>query len=165
MLFEDSIGRPIWLASGEGTGAVLEYKTRINKRMKTHAEFRSRKFPPYEGEQEQINPGLWGKRLAEYLKEKLDGLGIETKGIIIEDWGCLLPVKNESFDLSVACGHQYGDDDVFLCFIEPSRPVIQKLFRKIDTTQEINRLSEALEKILASDPDIQDLRWLENPGG
>jgi len=35
--------------------------------MKTQVEFRSSKFPPYEGEQEQINPGLWGKRLAEYL--------------------------------------------------------------------------------------------------
>ena len=33
--------------------------------VKTQVEFRSRKFPPYEGEQEQINPGLWGIRLAE----------------------------------------------------------------------------------------------------
>ena len=33
--------------------------------MKTQVEFRSDKFPPYEGEEEQINPGLWGKRLAE----------------------------------------------------------------------------------------------------
>ena len=33
--------------------------------MKTQVEFRSSKFTPYEGEQEQINPGLWGKRLAE----------------------------------------------------------------------------------------------------
>ncbi len=33
--------------------------------MKTQVEFRSSKFPPYDGEHEQINPGLWGKRLAE----------------------------------------------------------------------------------------------------
>jgi len=33
--------------------------------MKTQVEFRSSKFPPYEGAQQQINPGLWGKRLAE----------------------------------------------------------------------------------------------------
>jgi hypothetical protein len=39
--------------------------------MKTQFEFRSSKFPPYEGEEEQINPGLWGKRLAEYLVKKL----------------------------------------------------------------------------------------------
>ena len=46
--------------------------------MKTQVEFRSAKFPPYEGEQEQINPGLWGKRLAEYLVQQLAARGIET---------------------------------------------------------------------------------------
>jgi hypothetical protein len=43
--------------------------------MKTQVEFRSSKFPPYEGEQEQINPGLWGKRLAEYFVRKLSEKG------------------------------------------------------------------------------------------
>ena len=130
--------------------------------MKTHIqfEFRSNKFPPYEGEQEQINPGLWGKRLAEYVKEKLTPYGIETGVIVTEDWGCLLPVQNEAFALAVACGHQDGDDDEFLCFIEPSTRVIRKWFRKIDTTQDVGRLSTALEKIFTSDPDIRELRCL-----
>jgi len=55
--------------------------------MKTQVEFRSSKFPPYEGEEEQINPGLWGKRLAEYLVQKLTEKGIKTEEIIGEDWG------------------------------------------------------------------------------
>ena len=55
--------------------------------MKTQVEFRSSKFPPYEGEQEQINPGLWGKRLAEYFVRKLSEKGIKTEEIIAEDWG------------------------------------------------------------------------------
>lgn len=38
--------------------------------MKTHVEFRSDKFSAYEGEEEEINPGIWGKRLVEYLIEK-----------------------------------------------------------------------------------------------
>jgi hypothetical protein len=128
--------------------------------MNTHVEFRSNKFPPCEGEQEEINPGLWGKRLAEYLKEKLADLGIETGDIVTEDWGCLIPVANKTFELWLGCGHQYGDDDVFLCFLEPSKPMIRKLFKKIDTTQEVTRLSQALEKILASDSDIREVRWL-----
>jgi len=44
--------------------------------MKTQVEFRSSRFPPYDGEEEQINPGLWGKRLAEYL-------GAEALGTLI----------------------------------------------------------------------------------
>jgi hypothetical protein len=50
--------------------------------MKTQVEFRSSKFPPYEGEQKQINPGLWGKRLADYFVRKLFEKGIKTEEII-----------------------------------------------------------------------------------
>jgi hypothetical protein len=55
--------------------------------MKTQLEFKSDKFPQYDGEEDQINPGLWGKRLAEYLAQKLKAEGFETTGIIAEDWG------------------------------------------------------------------------------
>jgi len=44
--------------------------------MKTQVEFKSSKFPPYDGEEDQINPGLWGRKLAEYLVEKLADLDI-----------------------------------------------------------------------------------------
>jgi hypothetical protein len=47
--------------------------------MKTQVEFRSAKFPPYEREQEQINPGLWGKRLAEYFVQKLTEKGLRPR--------------------------------------------------------------------------------------
>jgi hypothetical protein len=56
------------------------------KAMKTFVEFRSKKFPPYEDEEELINPGLWGKRLAEYLVQKLSKRSIKTEEIIAEDW-------------------------------------------------------------------------------
>jgi hypothetical protein len=45
--------------------------------MKTQVEFRSNKFPPYEREQERTNPGLWSKRLAEHLVQKLSEKGIK----------------------------------------------------------------------------------------
>ena len=130
--------------------------------MKTQVEFRSAKFPAYEGEEEQINPGLWGKRLAEYLVEKLAQKSIGTEGIIAEDWGYYIPVKNEGFRLGVCCGHQNGDDDEFLCFTDPSAPVIRKLFRKIDATPQLTRLRDALEQILSSDPEIREVRWIES---
>lgn len=51
--------------------------------MRTRVEFRSSKLPPYEGEEEQINPGLWGRRLAGWLKVKLGGLGIQATEIVM----------------------------------------------------------------------------------
>src|SRR6478736_10160924 len=122
--------------------------------MKTQVEFRSNKFPPYDGEEEQINPGLWGKRLAEYFVQKLAEKGIEADPIIAEDWGWYVPIKNEGFRLALCCGHQDGDDDEFLCFTDPSGPIIRKLFKKIDATEQLGRLVAALEKVLSSDPEI-----------
>ena len=129
--------------------------------MKTQVEFRSSKFSPYEGEEEQINPGLWGKRLAEYLVQKLAEKGIQTEEMIAEDWGWYVPVRNEGFRLALCCGHQNGDDDEFLCFTEPSTPVVKKFFKTLDATSQLARLTEALQQILDSDPDIYEVVWVE----
>lgn len=129
--------------------------------MKTHAAFRSKKFPPYDGEEDQINPGLWGKRLAEYLVDKLKSHNIETEEIIAEDWGWYIPIKNEGFRLAICCGHQDGDDDEFLCFTDPATPIIRKLFKKFDATQQLTCVVTAMEKILSSDPEITSVKWTE----
>jgi hypothetical protein len=127
--------------------------------MKTQVEFRSSKFPPYEGEEDEINPGLWGKRLTEYLASELAKKGIDTDEMTVEDWGCYLPVRNEGFALALCCGHQYGDDDQFLVFTEPSTPKVKKLFRTIDAEPQLTRVLDALRKILESDTDIREIVW------
>ena len=131
--------------------------------MKTQVEFRSAKFPPYEGEEEQINPGLWGKRLAEFLVIKLSEKGIKTEDIIAEDWGWYIPIQNDGFRLAICCGHQDGDDDEFLCFTDPGTPVVKKLFKRIDATAQLTVLTDAMQQIFSSDPDIRDVVWTE-PG-
>ena len=130
--------------------------------MKTQVEFRCAKFPPYAGEEEQINPGIWGKRLAEYLVQKLSEKGIKTEEIIAEDWGWYIPIQNEGFRLAICCGHQDGDDDEFLCFTDPSTPVVKKFFKKIDATAQLVRLTEAMRQIFSSDSEIRDVVWTES---
>ena len=129
--------------------------------MKTQVEFRSSKFPPYEGEEAEINPGLWGKRLAEFWVRKLAEQGIAAETIIAEDWGYYIPIRNEGFKLALCCGHQNGDDDEFLCFTDPSTPRLRKFFKTIDATEALTRLTGAMQTILSSDPDIKDVRWTE----
>src|ERR1044071_6893948 len=131
--------------------------------MKTFVELRSDQFPPYDGEEEQINPGLWGKRLAEYLVSGLAQKGIETGEMIAEDWGWYVPVQIDGLRLAVCCGHQSGDDDEFLCFTDPGTPIVKKLFKRVDITPQLGRLTQALEQILASDPQIRDIVWSEPP--
>ena len=127
--------------------------------MKTQVEFKSDKFPPYEGEEEEINPGLWGKRLAEYLQVKLPLHGINVTCIGPEDWGWMVELANEEFPLWIGCGHQDGTNNEFLCFIEPSKPVVRKGFKNIDTTAQVSRVSDGLAKILESDSAIRDINW------
>jgi len=129
--------------------------------MKTQVEFRSTKFPPYEGEEEEINPGLWGKRLTEHLARELAARGIETEEMAVEDWGCYLPIRNEGFRLVLCCGHQDGDDDQFLVFTDPSTPRVKKFFRTIDATPQLTRLLDALRQILESDPAIREIIWCD----
>ncbi|HWZ93965.1 MAG TPA: hypothetical protein VNW30_02125 [Opitutaceae bacterium] len=127
--------------------------------MKTHVEFRSSAFPAYEGEEAKINPGLWGKRLAEFLQKKLKEEKISTEEIHFEDWGVALPIKNEDFPLWIGCGHDQEYEDGFLCFIEPSKPTIRRWLRKIDTTPKISRIADALDRILRGNPQVRDIRW------
>lgn len=129
--------------------------------MKTQVEFRSSKFPPYDGEEDQINPGLWGKRLAEYLAKNLDNKGIVTQEMIAEDWGWYVPMQIDGIKLAICCGRQNGEDDEFLCFTDPGKPVVKKLFRKTDITPQLTRLTEALNQILSADPEVRNIVWTE----
>ncbi len=127
--------------------------------MKTQVQFRSDKFPPYENEEEEINPGLWGRRLAEYLVTNLKEKGIPIEEPIAEDWGYYIPIENKGFRLAICCGHQDGDDDEFLCFTEPSTPTVKKLFKKIDASLQLEEIAKAMNEIFSSDSEIRELEW------
>jgi len=129
--------------------------------LKTFVEFQSSKFPPYEGEEEEINPGLWGRRLAEYFMSELPKHGVEPDEIISEDWGYYLPIRSVGTKHALCCGHQYGDDDEFQCFTDPQQPLTKRLFKKIDATAELTSLVSAVDKILTSDPDVSAIVWRE----
>lgn len=122
-------------------------------------EFLSDQFPPYDGEEEHINPGLWGQRLAEYLQAALPLEGIVVNGISPEDWGWMVELEHPDFPLWIGCGHQCGEDHEFLCFIEPSTPFVRKWFKKMDTREPVGRVVAALETILETNPEIRDIRW------
>jgi hypothetical protein len=87
--------------------------------METHVVFRSDRFPPYDGEVDQINPGRYGKRFADFLQRGLIEKGFQAGEPVAEDWGWIVAIRNNAFGLWIGCGNydQYPDDG-FLCFIE-----------------------------------------------
>jgi hypothetical protein len=130
--------------------------------MRTHVEFRSDKFPSYEDDVEGVNwkSGIYGKRLADYIVERLPQHGIEVARHLAEDWGWYIEIKHDGgFTLSVGCGHYQEYKNGFLCFVEPSKPVIRKWFKKIDTSSSIKKITSALDTILTGDREIIAIRW------
>jgi hypothetical protein len=67
--------------------------------VRTHVEFASTEFPAYESEDEEVNPGRFGKRLAEWLATTLPAHGFTVTGIDAEDWGWRVELENETFPL------------------------------------------------------------------
>jgi hypothetical protein len=129
-------------------------------KLRTHVEFRSAKFPAYPGEEEEINPDLWGKRLAEYLRDKLPQQGIQTEEIYAEDWGWIVEIAHPDVPVWIGCGRYQEYPDGYLVFITPSKPAVTKfLFKKINMVPTITQIADALDKILSSDPEIYGLRW------
>ena len=127
--------------------------------MKTHVEFRSDKFPPYESEEHDINPGRYGKRVAEFLSVGLRSHGFEPEELIAEDWGWVVPIRNDGFKLWIGCGNYEEYPDGFLCFIEPHEPMIRKLFKKIDTQARVEALQKATDAVLAEGAGVRDKKW------
>jgi hypothetical protein len=129
--------------------------------MKTHVEFHSDQFPPHAGEDDAVNPGLYGKRLAEFLVRELKLKGFEPLQPLAEDWGWVIPIRNEGFRLWIGCGHYEEHRDAFLCFIEPHKPAIRKfpLLRKIETSKRVGELRQTIDEILAAHPSVREKRW------
>lgn len=129
--------------------------------MKTYVEFRSSRFPPYEDGSDEVNPGVFGKRLAEFMKEGLARKGLKPDEIIAEDWGYIIPLENDRFNLWVGCANIDETVDRFLCFIEPDRPVVYRywFFGKIDTTQVVEKVHRAMDEWLTEHDGVFEKKW------
>jgi hypothetical protein len=130
--------------------------------MRTHVEFTSSEFPAYPGEEEKINPGIFGKRLTEFLAENLPAHGFKVLGIGAEDWGWMVEIENQEFSLWVGCANYDESKKEFQCFIEPSKPFVRKWFSKIETGPTVEKLAAALETVLLQSGKVFGLRWLSD---
>jgi hypothetical protein len=59
--------------------------------------FTSLLFKIEPGEDEEINPGRYGRRLSIWLKKQLEGRGHSIEPIINEDWGRCLMCSRDPF--------------------------------------------------------------------
>jgi hypothetical protein len=127
--------------------------------MLTYVEFRSEAFPPYDNEAEEVNPGRFGKRLAEYLSHELLRRGEKVGELFTEDWGWVVPIENENFELWIGVGNYEEYPDGFLCFIEPHTEHVRKFLKKIPTRERVEALQQNVNAALLAHAGVRDLKW------
>ena len=114
-------------------------------------EFNSTAFPRQQQDEELVNSDtMHGHALAKFIGDGLEHRGFGEIHYVPEDWGwcCLLP--NEGYELFYGvCSYE---DANFMIQFEPSRPVIRRMFRKIDVSERLGRLQQAVFEILQDAP-------------
>src|SRR5215210_6437781 len=122
--------------------------------MRTHLEFRSDRLA---GGANGINPDIFGANLAEFLDERFKTLGY-SGGIVEEDWGWMVRLASEPFNLWLGCA-SYDNDGEWLVFIEPSKPYAGSWFRKTGARPLVDKVATQLEDVLRAEGGGTDLRW------
>ena len=128
--------------------------------MLTHVELRSNAFPAYESEDDEVNPGRYGRRLAEFMAQALRSAGEVVKAPVAEDWGWVVEIENPGFRLWIGVGNydEYPANG-FLCFIEPHKKYVRKLWKKIPIADRVIEIQQKMDAALRAHPDVQDLKW------
>lgn len=124
--------------------------------------FTSNLFTVEAGEDEDINPGRYGRQLAIWLKAQLEQRGYSVEPIIAEDWGYCLMLSRDPFLLWIGCGnmdsptlHNAIDDRItWHCFSFAEIPFFKRLFGKLDTSAAVSKLNADLYAILSAEPAI-----------
>jgi hypothetical protein len=125
--------------------------------MRTRVEFRSRRFAEPDGQGNRFNPEIQGAKLAAFLSEQFAALGYAGT-VIEEDWGWMVELAAAPFPLWLGCS-SLEEGAGWQVFIEPSKPVIRKLFRKIDTQDQVEKVAGELEHVLRTAGEATDLVW------
>ena len=125
--------------------------------------FTSNLFSVEPGEDEEINPGRYGRQLALWLRTQLEKRGYSVEPVIAEDWGRCLMLSRKPFLLWVGCGNvdESVDDDpsnnrvIWHCFSSAEVPLFKRLFTRLDTATALSKLDADLHAILNAEPAIR----------
>ena len=121
--------------------------------------FKSSLFEIEPGEDDEINPGIYGRQLALWMKQKLEARGYTVEGIINEDWGRCLMCQRSPFSLWVGVGSvtetETKDAVVWHCFAVTEGGLRMRMFGKKNEIESSRaKLDAALQSILRAEPAI-----------
>ncbi len=116
-------------------------------------------FKPVAGEEEDTNPGRFGKALSQWLANGLNEHGLAVEGIIPEDFDWIVLLSCKPFMLWLGCGNSEGSTSKWSAFsvVEPS--LFQSLFKRGDTRQALKNLEAYLAELVPLIPEVSNVIW------
>ncbi len=121
--------------------------------------FSSQFFKPIPGEDEQTNPGRFGKALAKWLAERLKERGVSVEDVLPEDFGWVVLVARKPFMLWLGCGNTDGSTTEWSVFPVAELSLMQRLFRRIDPTSEVEKLKAHVAELVPLIPGVSNVVW------
>ena len=128
--------------------------------MRTHVTFLSDAFNRTEKKENFINPCCFGEDLARWLIQRLAGPDlVVTDEPCQEDWGWEVFVTCSGKRFFIGIGQYELDGELgWLCFIESRLPFYKRWLGVVDASEQ-QRVCVSFHSVLASSPEIRDIRW------
>ena len=117
---------------------------------------RTASFPIRPGEDQETNPGVFGRALADYLASQILARGESVEGVIPEDFGYCIMLRRKPVRLWVACGNRRERTDEWIAFAVAEGGLIGRALGTIDPSPEIERLSKMLGEIMRAAPGLEE---------
>jgi len=121
-------------------------------------EFESTAFKIEPGEDEQTNPGIFGKALAHWMAEQLRARGVGAGEVIPEDFGWCVRIESRPHSLYVVCASADTEINHWRVFGFAEGGLISRLLGQDTSAQSIAMLYKTLKDTLQDSPLIYNLR-------
>src|SRR5215467_7518611 len=123
-----------------------------------HFFFESSAFPPAPGEDDETNPGIFGRGLSEWLAEQLRGAGYQVKRSVAEDFGRVIEVEQPGCKLYVAASSTDETATEWRVFVFSEFGFFSKLKDAPSGAESVSKLMATLRGILSGSSKIRALR-------
>jgi hypothetical protein len=120
--------------------------------------FESSAFPITDGEDDETNPGVFGRSLAEWLAKRLNERGIATTGVIAEDFGWCVAIASQPNKQYVACSSVEEHRTTWQVFAFSERGLFNRLLGKDKSAEALGNLHSEVKDILMNEPLVSSVK-------
>ena len=120
-------------------------------------EFESSAFAVIPGEDEETNPGIYGKALAHWMAEQLRNAGFRVGEVVAEDFAWCVPVESSPHRLYVACSNTGETLQHWQAFVFAEGGWIARVLGKDARAESLESLFASVRGCLSAAPHVQGL--------